>query len=149
MAIMPATLRQGQKLLAETIETTRGEVPQEDLRLDFAIGRLVRGVGRLYSFDVKGSGLRDALGSVANNSALAIDLSGTKLEKLHATTSRDKHQALVGLHSLTSELLFFYGSSSTAFELTLQRIWAYLIQHAPVIAGAPLAQIVGEKSNDQ
>lgn len=143
MAIMPATLRQGQKLLAETIETVWGEVPQEDLRLDLAIGRLVRGVGRLYSYDSWGSDLREAMASVANNLALAFDLSGTTLEKLQATTSRDKHQALVGLHSLTSELLFFYGSNTSAFELTLQRLWAYLIQHSPVIAGAPLAQIVG------
>ena len=146
MAIMPATLRQGQKLLAGTIETVWGEVPQEDLRLDYAIGRLVRGVGKLYDYhaeDTPGFLARDTFASIANNLALAFDLSGTTLEKLQATTSRDKHQALVGLHSMTSELLFFYGSNTSAFDLTLQRLWAYLIQHSPVIAGAPLAQIVG------
>ena len=146
MAIMPATLKQGQKLLAEVTETTRGHSDPSTLRLDYAIARIALEVGRLYSESALESESPDeAYEALTGSVALAMDLSGTKLEKLQATSSRDKHHALEGLHSLTSELLFFYGSNTSAFELTLQRIWAYLIQHSPVIAGAPLAQIVGQE----
>lgn len=144
MAIMPATLKQGQKLLAEVTESTRGQADPSTLRLDYTIGHIAQGVGLLFAWDAMERGeLDDSFQALTGSVALAMDLSGTKLEKLQATTSRDKHRALVGLHSLTSELLFFYGSNTSAFELTLQRIWAYLIQHCSTITGKPIDLIVG------